>query len=76
MKIDSERLDTICEKLLIKYSSHLKEAIENKDESIIPFWEGKYDAIYELLMIIDSPLWYKLHSDDDIIEMINKEKIE
>ena len=60
----TEQLDNICEALLEKYSLHLKECVEQKKSSeLSSFWEGKYDAIYELLMIIDSPLWYKLHKD-------------
>lgn len=65
MKLKStEQLDNICEALLEKYSIHLKKAIEDEREDLVPFWEGKLDAIYELLMLIDSPLWYKLHRDE------------
>ena len=62
MKLNStEELDNICESLLQKYAKHSRNAMKNGGN--VSFWEGKYDAIYELLMIIDSPLWYKLHSD-------------
>lgn len=72
MKLKNQQeLDRICEFLLIKYSKHLKECIEEERYEHMPFWEGKYDAIYELLMILDSPLWYKLHSDD--IDELKKE---
>lgn len=61
---NTEQLDNICEGLLEKYSIHMKDCMENDGSGIqLSFWEGKYDAIYELLMIIDSPLWYKLHRD-------------
>ena len=60
----SKELDCICEELLEKYSSHLKECTKKGQTENVFFWRGKYDAIYELLMILDSPLWYKLHSDN------------
>lgn len=71
---DTKQLDIICEALLEKYSLHLKSCIEeNKSPELLSFWEGKYDAIYELLMLIDSPLWYKLHRDA-IDELQEKER--
>ena len=59
----SKELECICEELLEKYSLHLKECTKKGQAENVFFWRGKYDAIYELLMILDSPLWYKLHSD-------------
>lgn len=62
---NTKELDDICEKLLKEYSTHIQEGLNNNiSDASISFLQGKYEAIYELLRIIDSPLWYKLHSEE------------